>query len=81
MHVTGADAEVVVRGASSAVQDDLCQSLTSRTDSSPSNPFVKAGFVQVSLETSVLVWMRSEDSEGLPKRLGHNNVRNSIFSS
>lgn len=54
----------------------VAQSVADRIAPSGSEPSVLAGFVLLLYKAAVSMWMRSTDSEGLSRRLEHNNERN-----
>lgn len=76
----GTESNVVVqrgrgrgRVATTVVQGDVGQYVAGRMESSVSDPLVLAGFAQPLQDASVSVRMCSTDSEGLSRRLQHNN--------
>lgn len=65
MDVAVQGVEVGVRGTLSVVKEEVRQSVAGRTRSPGSDTFVQAGFLQLSLEATTSVWVRSKTLKGL----------------
>lgn len=81
MDVAVGGVEVGVHGTLNVVKEDVRPSVAGKTKSPGSDTFVHAGFVQLWLEATTSAPVRSIDSEGPFRRLGHNEESNSLSDS
>lgn len=70
--------EVGVLGESKSVREDVGKSVTGRTESSGSVPFVQAEILQLPKEATGSVQTSSSDSEKIFESLNRSNERNSF---
>lgn len=70
-----------MRAVALVMQEEVGQSLMSRTVSSGLSPFVQPVFEQLSYETMFSVWMHSTQSEQLFRNLRDGNENNSLSFS
>lgn len=70
-----------MRDTTSAVKKHIGRCVAVRTVSSVFDTFIQAVFVQLLLEASFHVRMRSRDSEGLSRMVGHSNEKNTLSFS
>lgn len=78
MDITITDVEVWERDGTSDVEEDVRQSVTTRTESSSSDSFIRAGFMQLSQKGTVSEQMPRKSSNRPSRRLERNNKRNSL---